>query len=126
MRNNQCKLGVRANKPMYIHELQTTSLNTAYLNNFMNKWINSLLAVVEDIGASNPNWTVPHFSNLTDEKMCAKWNGTMVGYGCHHHQPIPDVFFFSIILFFLTFIISMVLKNFKETRFFPSRVSFHL
>lgn len=35
----------------------------------------------------------------------------------------PDVFFFSIILFFGTFMLALYLKKFKETPFFPATVS---
>lgn len=37
----------------------------------------------------------------------------------------PDVFFFSIILFFGTFAVAYYLKKFKETPFFPTWVSSH-
>uniref|UniRef100_A0A8B9K0R7 Solute carrier family 4 member 7 n=1 Tax=Astyanax mexicanus TaxID=7994 RepID=A0A8B9K0R7_ASTMX len=46
-----------------------------------------------------------------------------VGSACGHHGPfIPDVLFWSIILFFTTFFLSSFLKQFKTERYFPTRV----
>ncbi len=41
---------------------------------------------------------------------------------------IPDVFFFSIILFASTFVLAYTLKSFKFSRFLPMtvRIEFHL
>ncbi|XP_026774792.2 sodium bicarbonate cotransporter 3 isoform X2 [Pangasianodon hypophthalmus] len=55
--------------------------------------------------------------------MCKLLHGEFVGPACGHHGPfIPDVLFWSIILFFTTFFLSSLLKQFKTERYFPTRV----
>ncbi|XP_029022167.1 sodium-driven chloride bicarbonate exchanger-like isoform X9 [Betta splendens] len=55
--------------------------------------------------------------------MCRKLHGEFVGPACGHHGPyIPDVLFWSIILFFTTFFLSSFLKQFKAERYFPTKV----
>ena len=51
---------------------------------------------------------------------CLKNNGTLTGPGCHEY--VPDVFLFSILLFIATYTISITLKEFKFSLFFPSKV----
>ncbi|KAG7500523.1 sodium bicarbonate cotransporter 3-like isoform X7 [Solea senegalensis] len=54
---------------------------------------------------------------------CKILHGEFVGPACGHHGPyIPDVLFWSIILFFTTFFLSSFLKQFKTERYFPTRV----
>ncbi|CAK6965858.1 sodium bicarbonate cotransporter 3-like [Scomber scombrus] len=65
--------------------------------------------------------TVP-WSNL-NVSMCKMLEGEFVGSACGEHGPyIPDVLFWSIILFFTTFFLSAFLKQFKTERYFPTRV----
>ncbi|XP_037119288.1 sodium bicarbonate cotransporter 3-like isoform X1 [Syngnathus acus] len=55
--------------------------------------------------------------------MCQMLNGEFVGTACGSHGPyIPDVLFWSIILFFTTFFLSAFLKQFKTERYFPTKV----
>ncbi|KAL6099582.1 slc4a7 [Pungitius sinensis] len=55
--------------------------------------------------------------------MCKTLQGEFVGPACGHHGPyIPDVLFWSIILFFTTFCLSAFLKQFKTERYFHTRV----
>ncbi|XP_029938091.1 sodium bicarbonate cotransporter 3-like isoform X8 [Salarias fasciatus] len=55
--------------------------------------------------------------------MCKVLQGEFVGSACGHHGPyIPDVLFWSIILFFTTFFLSSFLKQFKTERYFPTKV----
>uniref|UniRef100_A0A1A8Q856 Anion exchange protein n=1 Tax=Nothobranchius rachovii TaxID=451742 RepID=A0A1A8Q856_9TELE len=55
--------------------------------------------------------------------MCKWLHGEFVGPACGHHGPyIPDVLFWSIILFFTTFFLSSFLKQFKTDRYFPTKV----
>ncbi|XP_033493444.1 sodium bicarbonate cotransporter 3-like isoform X10 [Epinephelus lanceolatus] len=55
--------------------------------------------------------------------MCKTLHGSFVGPACGHHGPyIPDVLFWSVILFFTTFFLSSFLKQFKTERYFPTRV----
>ncbi|XP_042361976.1 sodium bicarbonate cotransporter 3-like isoform X1 [Plectropomus leopardus] len=55
--------------------------------------------------------------------MCKTLHGAFLGPACGHHGPyIPDVLFWSVILFFTTFFLSSFLKQFKTERYFPTRV----
>ncbi|KAG7225481.1 hypothetical protein INR49_027476, partial [Caranx melampygus] len=55
--------------------------------------------------------------------MCKMLKGEFVGPACGHDGPyIPDVLFWSIILFFTTFFLSSFLKQFKTERYFPTKV----
>jgi len=52
--------------------------------------------------------------------------GQFVGTACGHHGPYaPDVLFWSTILFFTTFFMSAFLKQFKTSRYFPTKVIHH-
>uniref|UniRef100_A0A3Q3K1G0 Anion exchange protein n=1 Tax=Monopterus albus TaxID=43700 RepID=A0A3Q3K1G0_MONAL len=60
--------------------------------------------------------------NLT-VKECISLQGHFVGTACGHHGPYnPDVLFWSTILFFSTFFMSAFLKQFKTSRYFPTKV----
>ncbi|XP_072304151.1 sodium bicarbonate cotransporter 3-like isoform X3 [Eucyclogobius newberryi] len=55
--------------------------------------------------------------------VCQEFKGEFVGPACGHHGPyIPDVLFWSVILFFTTFFLSAFLKQFKTERYFPTKV----
>ncbi|XP_037629252.1 electroneutral sodium bicarbonate exchanger 1 isoform X1 [Sebastes umbrosus] len=70
-----------------------------------------------NITASAVSWT-----NLT-VKECIGLQGHFVGTACGHHGPYtPDVLFWSTILFFSTFFMSAFLKQFKTSRYFPTKV----
>ncbi|KAF2982485.1 hypothetical protein EK904_003917, partial [Melospiza melodia maxima] len=54
---------------------------------------------------------------------CKKFHGEFVGRACGHHGPyVPDVLFWSVILFFSTVTLSSTLKQFKTSRYFPTKV----
>ncbi|XP_072561778.1 sodium bicarbonate cotransporter 3-like isoform X8 [Paramormyrops kingsleyae] len=54
---------------------------------------------------------------------CRLLHGEFVGPACEPHGPfIPDVLFWSIILFFTTFFLSTFLKQFKTESYFPTKV----
>ncbi|KAK9754989.1 Band 3 cytoplasmic domain [Popillia japonica] len=57
-----------------------------------------------------------------NKSSCITYNGTLTGDGCFVPEYVPDVFLMSIILFFGTFTISVLLKDFKNALFFPSKV----
>ncbi|XP_058603749.1 sodium bicarbonate cotransporter 3 isoform X5 [Onychostoma macrolepis] len=58
-----------------------------------------------------------------DVPNCKKLHGEFVGPACGHNGPyIPDVLFWSVILFFTTFFLSSFLKQFKTKRYFPTKV----
>ncbi|XP_050564504.1 sodium bicarbonate cotransporter 3 isoform X4 [Cygnus atratus] len=62
------------------------------------------------------------WSNLTVSE-CLEFHGVFHGSACGHHGPyIPDVLFWSVILFFTTFFLSSFLKQFKTKRYFPTKV----
>ncbi|KAJ8290859.1 hypothetical protein GJAV_G00018440 [Gymnothorax javanicus] len=62
------------------------------------------------------------WSNL-NVSMCHHLKGQFVGPACGHDGPyVPDVLFWSVILFFTTFFLSAFLKQFKTRRYFPTRV----
>uniref|UniRef100_A0A672LAZ1 Solute carrier family 4 member 7 n=1 Tax=Sinocyclocheilus grahami TaxID=75366 RepID=A0A672LAZ1_SINGR len=64
-------------------------------------------------------------SNITEKMVqnCKKLHGEFVGPACGHNGPyIPDVLFWSVILFFTTFFLSSFLKQFKTKHYFPTKV----
>ncbi|XP_072936830.1 electroneutral sodium bicarbonate exchanger 1 isoform X3 [Epargyreus clarus] len=62
------------------------------------------------------NWT------SMDRTSCQLLNGTLSGPACDTKVYVPDVYLMSIILFLGTFTISIILKDFKNSLFFPSKV----
>ncbi|XP_053323972.1 sodium bicarbonate cotransporter 3 isoform X3 [Spea bombifrons] len=73
--------------------------------------------VERNITPSDVQW-----DNLTVSD-CVAHHGSFVGTACYHHGPyIPDVFFWSVILFFTTFFLSSFLKQFKTKNYFPTKV----
>ncbi|XP_071252412.1 sodium bicarbonate cotransporter 3-like isoform X4 [Salvelinus alpinus] len=58
-----------------------------------------------------------------DVDECSRLRGEFVGPACGLHGPyIPDVLFWSVILFFTTFFLSSFLKQFKTKLYFPTKV----
>ncbi|XP_058504299.1 sodium bicarbonate cotransporter 3-like isoform X3 [Solea solea] len=54
---------------------------------------------------------------------CTRFHGVFVGSACSRDGPyVPDVLFWSVILFFTTFFLSAFLKQFKTKRYFPTKV----
>ncbi|XP_060680622.1 sodium bicarbonate cotransporter 3-like isoform X4 [Hemiscyllium ocellatum] len=71
----------------------------------------------ENISADSISWR-----NLTVSK-CQRYGGMFVGPACGQNGPyVPDVLFWSIILFFATFFLCSFLKQFKTKRYFPTKV----
>ncbi|XP_056619501.1 sodium bicarbonate cotransporter 3 isoform X2 [Triplophysa dalaica] len=75
------------------------------------------------------SWNQSRFTpdNITwselDVPTCKELYGQFVGPACGHSGPyIPDVLFWSVILFFTTFFLSSFLKQFKTKRYFPTKV----
>nr|XP_046188470.1 sodium-driven chloride bicarbonate exchanger-like isoform X1 [Oncorhynchus gorbuscha] len=80
---------------------------------------NSTLRYWEDrnITASEVNWT------SMEVKECFVFRGEFEGSACGPHGPyIPDVLFWSVVLFFSTVFMSAFLKEFKTSRYFPTKV----
>ncbi|XP_029307654.1 LOW QUALITY PROTEIN: sodium bicarbonate cotransporter 3-like [Cottoperca gobio] len=74
-------------------------------------------------------WSRSNFSSENfqwDEltvKDCKERQGQFVGSACGRDGPyVPDVLFWSVILFFTTFFLSSFLKQFKTKRYFPTKV----
>ncbi|XP_032298248.1 sodium bicarbonate cotransporter 3 isoform X6 [Coturnix japonica] len=73
-------------------------------------------------GKMNKSVETIAWSNLTVTE-CLEFHGVFLGSACGHHGPyIPDVLFWSVILFFTTFFLSSFLKQFKTKRYFPTKV----
>ncbi|KAM9105567.1 LOW QUALITY PROTEIN: anion exchange protein 4 [Megaptera novaeangliae] len=58
-------------------------------------------------------------ASLLPPPECARQGGHPRGPGCH---TVPDIAFFSILLFVTSFLFAMALKHVKTSRFFPSMV----
>ncbi|KAL7370390.1 hypothetical protein ABVT39_027297 [Epinephelus coioides] len=70
-----------------------------------------------NITASQVNWT------MLEVKECEMLHGEFVGSACSPHGPyIPDVLFWCVVLFFSTVFMSAFLKEFKTSRYFPTKV----
>lgn len=74
-------------------------------------------SAMENSTASMGPTLLPPF--LATKPKCLELGGIAVGEGCKY---VPDVFFFSVILFMIMFSVSMTLKFFRNSPFFPSRV----
>uniref|UniRef100_A0A182LYA5 Anion exchange protein n=1 Tax=Anopheles culicifacies TaxID=139723 RepID=A0A182LYA5_9DIPT len=57
-----------------------------------------------------------------DLRTCKSLNGTLTGADCDKREFVSDVFLMSIVLFLGTYIISVILKDFKNALFFPAVV----
>lgn len=62
------------------------------------------------------------FRNESAIKECKLLGGMLVGDGCSTPNYVPNVFFFSCILFVSTYAISIFLKEFKTAPYFPTKV----
>lgn len=61
--------------------------------------------------------------NMTLAEKTKLCDGGTLSAGCFTPRYVSDVFFFSCLIFIGTFSISMSLKMFRNTRFFPNKVS---
>ncbi|XP_072244730.1 sodium-driven chloride bicarbonate exchanger-like isoform X3 [Leuresthes tenuis] len=70
-----------------------------------------------NITVSQVNWT------SLEVKECEMLHGDFEGSACGPHGPyIPDVLFWCVVLFFSTVFMSAFLKEFKTSRYFPTKV----
>ncbi|XP_054168120.1 electroneutral sodium bicarbonate exchanger 1-like isoform X2 [Oppia nitens] len=60
--------------------------------------------------------------NETEIKKCKSSGGEPIGIGCSVPNYVPDVFLLSAILFAGTYVISFMLKEFKTSTFFPTKL----
>ncbi|XP_031707527.1 sodium-driven chloride bicarbonate exchanger-like isoform X2 [Anarrhichthys ocellatus] len=71
----------------------------------------------KNITASQVNWT------MLEVKECEMFHGEFDGSACGPHGPyVPDVLFWCVVLFFSTVFMSAFLKEFKTSRYFPTKV----
>ncbi|KAG2458798.1 S4A10 protein, partial [Polypterus senegalus] len=71
----------------------------------------------QNISVSNVSW------GSLDVHDCIENRGEFLGSACGPHGPyVPDVLFWSIVLFFSTVTMSSFLKDFKTSRYFPTKV----
>ncbi|XP_077070978.1 sodium bicarbonate cotransporter 3 isoform X16 [Siphateles boraxobius] len=79
----------------------------------------------EMVQAWNQSGFTPETNNWSElnVKDCKRLHGEFVGPACGYNGPyIPDVLFWSVILFFTTFFLSSFFKQFKTKRYFPTKV----
>lgn len=62
------------------------------------------------------------FRNESALKYCTSMGGNLTGSGCKTPEYAPNVFFLSCILFAATYTISVALKEFKNSPFFPTKI----
>ncbi|XP_018598740.2 sodium-driven chloride bicarbonate exchanger-like isoform X1 [Scleropages formosus] len=112
-----------------IHLGETYPFN---MNNDLNKLTQYSCVCMEPLSPSNATLRYWEEHNITlseihwgtlDVKDCLKNRGEFTGTACGPHGPyIPDVLFWSIVLFFSTVAMSAFLKDFKTSRYFPTKV----
>ncbi|XP_062236858.1 sodium-driven chloride bicarbonate exchanger-like isoform X1 [Platichthys flesus] len=70
-----------------------------------------------NVTSSQVNWT------MLEVKECEMLHGEFEGTACGPHGPyVPDVLFWCVVLFFSTVLMSAFLKEFKTSRYFPTKV----
>ncbi|CAH8624457.1 unnamed protein product [Heterobilharzia americana] len=70
----------------------------------------------EAISRGRYSWKSQEYQDL-----CVQLNGTWIGSSCRPFY-VPDVFFFSCILFMATFILAFTMKSMRNSPFFPNRI----
>ncbi|CAH8621046.1 unnamed protein product [Schistosoma margrebowiei] len=70
----------------------------------------------EAISRGRYSWKSQEYQDL-----CVQLNGTWIGKSCRSFY-VPDVFFFSCILFIATFVLAFTMKSMRNSLFFPTRV----
>lgn len=92
----------------------------------------SCQCIFTDIGENETDLNDPriidylfHGTNLnkTSQLACTIAGGFVVGSGCSTPVYHADIFFFCVLLFVFTFLICMVLKEFRNSSFLPTKVS---
>ncbi|KAK3611755.1 hypothetical protein CHS0354_014101 [Potamilus streckersoni] len=99
-----------------------------FLANISNWNITHTPAVFKIILANNDTVDSDISSNLTASALlsnlgvesCKALGGTSMGDACGTANYVPDVFFFSWLLFLGTFTLAMVLEKFRNSLFFPT------
>ncbi|MBN3311508.1 S4A10 protein, partial [Atractosteus spatula] len=112
-----------------IHLGETYPIN---MNNNLEKLTQYSCVCVEPPDPSNATLTFWDEHNITASEIyweglevhdCIEKHGEFVGRACGPHGPyVPDVLFWSVVLFFSTVTMSSFLKEFKTSRYFPTKV----
>uniref|UniRef100_A0AAR2L071 Anion exchange protein n=1 Tax=Pygocentrus nattereri TaxID=42514 RepID=A0AAR2L071_PYGNA len=112
-----------------IHLGETYPIN---MNNNLDKLTTYSCACIEPVNPSNATLQYWEQNNITASEIywealevqdCIEKKGVFVGSACGPHGPyIPDVLFWSVVLFFSTVAMSAFLKEFKTSRYFPTKV----
>ncbi|KAG7331042.1 hypothetical protein KOW79_005011 [Hemibagrus wyckioides] len=112
-----------------IHLGETYPFN---MNNNIEKLTTYSCACIEPVNPSNATLQYWAQNNITASEIywealevqdCIEKKGVFVGSACGPHGPyIPDVLFWSVVLFFSTVAMSAFLKEFKTSRYFPTKV----
>ncbi|KAL6484618.1 hypothetical protein MHYP_G00066630 [Metynnis hypsauchen] len=102
------------------------------MNNNLDKLTTYSCACIEPVNPSNATLQYWEQNNITASEIywealevqdCIEKKGVFVGSACGPHGPyIPDVLFWSVVLFFSTVAMSAFLKEFKTSRYFPTKV----
>ncbi|XP_052349794.1 sodium-driven chloride bicarbonate exchanger-like isoform X1 [Oncorhynchus keta] len=102
------------------------------MNNNLDKLTQYSCSCVEPPDPSNATIQYWEQNNVTasevywealEVKDCMEKRGEFVGSACGPHGPyIPDVLFWSVVLFFSTVFMSAFLKEFKFSRYFPTKL----
>ncbi|XP_060732657.1 sodium-driven chloride bicarbonate exchanger isoform X2 [Tachysurus vachellii] len=89
-------------------------------------------ACIEPVNPSNATLLYWEQNNITASEIywealevqdCIEKKGVFVGSACGPHGPyVPDVLFWSVVLFFSTVAMSAFLKEFKTSRYFPTKI----
>ncbi|KAL0963788.1 hypothetical protein UPYG_G00313590 [Umbra pygmaea] len=102
------------------------------MNNNLDKLTQYSCLCVEPPDPSNATLQYWEQNNITasevywealEVKDCIEKRGEFVGSACGPHGPyVPDVLFWSVVLFFSTVFMSAFLKEFKFSRYFPTKL----
>ncbi|XP_045563623.1 sodium-driven chloride bicarbonate exchanger isoform X3 [Salmo salar] len=102
------------------------------MNNNLDKLTQYSCSCIEPPDPSNATIQYWEQNNITasevywealEVKDCMEKRGEFVGSACGPHGPyIPDVLFWSVVLFFSTVFMSAFLKEFKFSRYFPTKL----
>lgn len=91
-------------------------------NGTLTRTLPTILSLIKTVPL---NYSEGRQNNNTDVfQQCTANGGILLGDGCESSKYVPDVFFFSLILFVGTFSLSTALVKFRNSLFFPTWVSY--
>ncbi|XP_059143264.1 sodium bicarbonate cotransporter 3-like isoform X2 [Physella acuta] len=95
------------------------TVNSTFNNSTLNV---TMAALNETLNSTFYNVTEFYASTKASRQLCKLQAGTLVGPGCDTKFYVPDVFFFSCLLFIGTFTLALSLKMSRNASFFPTFV----